>query len=273
LDEAAAFDESAPWRPPNWFDQVEVALLQTTDAVNIGGVVRAMANTGFTRLRLVDPAPYDPWDVVGVAHYTQHIVQAATVFADLRTAVADAHLVVGLTGKHYREKRNATPFRAALDEVQQRAQSGSRVILLFGREDTGLSNEALDRCHLVTTIPTNPAYPSLNLAQAALLTLYTLFQRGEGDQQVLRVPRRNGPPASSALLEDFFADLERALEAIDFLKKRPRPSTLRSLRGIFYRAALDTREASLLRAAVIEVRHYLHRHGLLDEVGPVGRQP
>jgi TrmH family RNA methyltransferase len=252
---------------------VEVALLQTTDAVNIGGVVRAMANTGFTRLRLVDPAPYDPWDVVGVAHYTQHIVQAASVFTDLDTAVADAHLVVGLTGKHHREKRNATPFHEALGEVERRALDGSRVVVLFGREDTGLSNAALDRCHLVTTIPTNPAYPSLNLAQAALLTLYGLFQRGQGVQQALRPPRRAAPPAPSALLDDFFADLERGLEAIGFLNTRPRPSTMRSLRGVFFRAGLDAREVSLLRAAVIEIRNYLHSRGLLDEVGPIGRKP
>jgi tRNA/rRNA methyltransferase len=127
----------------------------------------------------------------------------------------------------------------------------------------------LDYCHAVTTIPTNPGYPSLNLAQAALLFLYQLFGRAGGQEQAMRPPRRPAPPAPAALLEDLFADLERALAAIGFLKIA-RPSTMRSLRVALFRARLDTREASLMRAMALEVRHFLHRHGLLAEIGPMG---
>src|SRR5207244_2954231 len=114
---------------------------------------------------------------------------------------------------------------------------------------------------------------SLNLAQAVLLVLYQLFERAGGQQQYYRPPRRQAPPAPSRLLEDLFADLERALDAIEFLKNRRRTSILRSLRVALFRARLDTREASLLRALVIEVRRYLHRKGVLSEVGPVGAPP
>src|ERR687886_568535 len=87
-------------------------------------------------------------------------------------------------------------------------------------------------------------------------------------------PRRRAPPAPSALLEDLFADLEYALEAVEFLGQRSRTHTMRSLRVALYRARLDVREASLLRAIMIEVRRYLRRKGLLAEVGPVGaRRP
>ena len=133
-----------------------------------------------------------------------------------------------------------------------------------------MSNAMLDACHAVTTIPTNPAYPSLNLAQAALLVLYQLFQRAGGEQQSYRPPRRQAPAASSGLLEDLFADLERALDAIEFLQDRPRTSVLRSLRVALFRARLNAREAALLRAIAIEVRRYLRRKGLLAQVGPVG---
>jgi tRNA C32,U32 (ribose-2'-O)-methylase TrmJ len=128
----------------------------------------------------------------------------------------------------------------------------------------------LDACHAVTTIPTNPGYPSLNLAQAALLVLYQLFQRAGGEEQRYRPPRKVAAAASSALLEDLFADLERALDAIEFLHSRSRTSALRSLRVALYRARLDVREASLLRAVFIEVRKYLRRKGVIAEVGPVG---
>ena len=248
-------------------------LVETTDPVNVGGVVRAMANNGFLRLRLVSPVSFDPWQVVGVAHYTQHILEAAQRSDTLTHAVADSHFVLGLTGRHHRVERNALAFRAAIEQVMDVARQGQEVAVVFGREDWGMSNAMLDACHAVTTIPTNPAYPSLNLTQAVLLVLYQLFQRAGGQQQSYRPPRRQAPPASSGLLEDLFADLERALDAIEFLGDRPRTSILRSLRVALFRARLDAREASLLRAIAIEVRRYLHRKGLLSDVGPVGARP
>lgn len=273
LDESLAFLASEQtWRPPDWFAQIALVLVETTDPVNVGGVVRAMANTGFQRLRLVNPAAVvpDAWHVIGIAHYTQHIVESTQVFPNLLAGVSDAQFVLGLTGKHYRVQRNALPLGSALARVAQAAQAGQTVALVFGREDIGLTNAQLDVCQAVTTIPTDPAYSSLNLAQAALLVLYLLFLRAGGDQQPLRPPRKSAPPASVALLADLFADLERALDAIDFLHSRSRVSTMRSLRSALYRARLDVREASLLRAVAIEVRRYLHRRGLLAEVGPVG---
>jgi TrmH family RNA methyltransferase len=269
-DEALAFAADPAWTPPEWFGRVHVVLFEPTDPVNIGVVLRAMGNTGFSRLRLVNPTPFDPWNVIGVAHYTQHIVQSARIYQALPEAVADASLVIGLTGKHHRVERNALPLHQAVTLLAEAAQRDEQVAVIFGREDWGLSNTMLDACHFVTTIPTNPAYPSLNLAQAALLVLYEVFLRSGGDQQAFRPPRRAAPPASSALYEDMFADLARALDAIDFLKSRPRTSTLRSLRVLLFRARLSVREASLLRAMAMEIRHYLRRNGLLRDIGEVG---
>jgi TrmH family RNA methyltransferase len=270
-DEALAFEASdTTWRPPEWFSRVEVVLVEPTDPVNIGGVVRAMANAGFLRLRLVRPVGFDAWHVGGVAHYTQHIIQATGVYESLLEAVADRQLVLGLTGRHHRAARNALAYDAAMDTVASAAVAGQAVALVFGREDSGLSNEMLDSCHAVTTIPTNPGYPSLNLAQATLLTLYQLFQRANGQQQTYRPPRRTSPPAPAVLLEDLFADLERGLQAIEFFGGRSRVSTMRSLRVALYRARLDVREASLMRATWIEVRKFLRRKGVIDNVGQVG---
>jgi TrmH family RNA methyltransferase len=270
-DESLAFVASdETWRAPDWFSRIAVVLVEPTDPVNIGGVVRAMANCGFLELRLVNPVGFDPWHVGGIAHYTQHIVEATREYDSLPAAVADRQLVVGLTGRHHRAERNALPFQTAIDQVAEAARAGQQVAVVFGREDWGLSNTMLDACHAVTTIPTNPAYPSLNLAQAALLVLYRLFSHAAGQQQTYRPARKSAPQAESGLLEDLFADLERALEAIEFLKVRSRPNVMRSLRVALYRARLDVREASLLRAIAIEVRRFLHRKGVLPEVGPVG---
>jgi len=273
-DEALAFVASdQTWQAPEWFERLAVVLVEPTDPVNIGGVVRAMANTGFLKLRLVQPVAFDARKIIGVAHYTQHIVAATQHFDSLHDAVSDRHLVIGLTGRHQRVERNALPLSEAVGRIVEAATRGQHVAIVMGREDYGLSNVALDACHMVTTIPTNPAYPSLNLAQATLLVLYQLFQRADGEAQAYRPPRHAAPPAASGLLEDLFADLERALDAIEFLKGRSRTHALRSLRVALYRARLNVREASLLRAVVIEVRRFLRYKGVLAEVGPIGAGP
>ena len=268
-DEALAFDSA--WLPPEWFAAVSVVLVRPADAVNIGTATRAMANTGFSSMRLVEPGPHDPWDIIGVAHYTQHIVEATRTFATVKEAVADAHLVIGLTGKHHRDQRNPTPFAEALDMVAEVAQAGERVALVFGTEDMGLSNEDLDLCQRVTTVPTNPAYPSLNLAQAVLLTLHPLFMRSGGGDQPIRGRRRAAPLATSDTLQDLLADLERALEAMNFFKDRSRTGTIRSLQAVLYRSAVDDREAALIRSAILQLRRLLVRNGLSQSMGPVGR--
>jgi TrmH family RNA methyltransferase len=260
------------WRAPDWFERINVVLVEPTDVVNIGGVVRVMANTGFSRLRLVKPVEFETWDVIGVAHYTQHIVEQAPIAQSLSEAISDAHFVLALTGKHQSAKRTLLPMDVALDQVVSAAQAGQTVALLFGPEDTGFTNRMLDEAHALTTIPTNPAYPSLNLAQAALLVLYQLFLASGGGKQRLRPPARKTAPADTALLEDLFTDLERLLEAIGFLRYRSPVATMRSLRVALTRARLDRREAGLLRAIFIEVRKFLVRRGALEAVGQVGRQ-
>ncbi len=270
-DEALAFVASdETWRPPAWFENVCVVLDEPTDPVNIGGVVRVMANTGFLDLRLVRPTGFDAWHVGGIAHYTQHIAEATSISESLPAAVGDRQFVLAFTGKHHRVERNALSFSDAIDTVTTAAQAGQRIALVFGREDWGLSNEMLDACHAVTTIPTNPAYPSLNLAQAALLVLYQLFQRSGGEQQTYRPPRKLARIATSEQLDDLFADIERAIDAIQFFHSRSRTSVMRSLRVALYRARLDAREAALVRAVFIEVRKFLKRRGVIAEVGPVG---
>ena len=198
-DEALAFVASdETWQAPPWFERLAIVLVEPTDPVNIGGVIRAMANTGFLNLRLVSPVGFDPRKVIGVAHYTQHIVEATQQFDSLPAAVADRHLVIGLTGRHQRVERNALPLQDVMQRVVEAATSGQHVAIVLGREDFGLSNAALDACHVVTTIPTNPAYPSLNLAQATLLVLYQLFQRAGGEDQAYRPARHAAPPRRRA---------------------------------------------------------------------------
>ncbi len=257
----------------NPLDRVVIVLWQTQNIVNIAGAVRAMKNFGLRRLRLVAPAEWDPWRIEGIAHDTRDVVAATEIHSDLGSALADCSFTLALTARGRRAKRTVARPRDIAPEILRHAvelEEGTSVGILFGREDHGLPNGALDLCHRAVTIPTSPEHPSLNLAQAVLLVAYELWMEQAGTNQPFKVPRRHAPPATVELLEQMFADSERALWAIDFFKSRQTASVMRTLRAVGHRADLDQREAGFLRAIAIEV---IKQVGRLGQGVTTGDQP
>lgn len=236
-------------------DAVRVVLYEPQDPVNIAATVRAMKNMGVTRLRLVRPVEYDPWRLEGIAHDTADIIAAIEHFATLEEAVADCVAVAGFSARRRAAKWRITTPKEAARELLER---DGPVALLFGREDHGLPNDALDMCHAVVTIPTT-GHASLNLAQAVLLAAYELHLRASDATRDLPPPRKQAPPPTAGHYELMFADAEKALEAIDFFKTRNHEHIMRSVRTLVFRAAPDARELDLLRAMAIEVLRALAR--------------
>jgi TrmH family RNA methyltransferase len=241
-------------------DAVCVVLLEPQDPINIGAVVRVMKNMGVRDLRLVNPVEYDPNRIEKVAHHTRDLVERIRHFDSLDAALADCVWVAGFSGRRRAARWPRTEPRAAAVAALERAEEGT-VALLFGREDDGLSAEALDRTHTVVTIPTTE-HASLNLAQAVLVGLYELHlaagdatrQRHGGNR-----PRKDAPPPSGEEWELFFGDTQRALEAIDFLKTRNPEHVMRSIRSLLFRADPNSRELTLVRAIFIEILRTLER--------------
>lgn len=244
-------------------DGIVVVLWQTQDYVNIAGTIRAMKNFGLGRLRLIQPELWDPWRVEGIAHGTEDVVARTEIHDSLLSALGDCSYVVGMTARARRAKRAVARPRALAPELLERAaaavagQAGP-VAILYGREDHGLDNEALDLCHRTCIIPTSE-HSSLNLAQAVLVMAYELWMVAEGREQSFRPPRREVEPAPVELLERLFADAERALWTVDFFKSRQTESVMRTYRELIRRADPDAREAGFLRAMAIEVVKYVGR--------------
>jgi TrmH family RNA methyltransferase len=236
---------------------VNVVLFEPQDPINIAAAIRAMKNMGVSNLRLVRPVAYDPYRLIGVAHDTQDIIDQIQHYDTLDDALDDCVRVAGFTARRRAAKREVvTPAFAATDLIGF-AEKGP-VAILFGREDKGLPNEGLDRAHLVVTIPTT-GYASLNLAQAVLIALYELHLASGDATRELAPPRHAIDPPTSGQYELLFADGTRALEAIAFLKTRSPEHVMRTLRSIAFRASLDAREVSLLRAMAIEVMRTIER--------------
>jgi TrmH family RNA methyltransferase len=231
---------------------VTVVLHEPQQLANIAHVVRAMKNFGVRDLRLVAPAEYDAYRIEGIAHRSADVLGRVRLFDRLDDALADCVLVVACSARERTAKHTVQRPREAAPQLLAHAKEGP-VALLFGREDKGLDNAALDRAHWIVTIPSEPDYPSLNLAHAVTLMLYEVALARGAESHPLKPPRRQAPPAPAALLEQLFADAERALDAVDFFRTRERELVMRTVREVVHRALLDQREAKLVRAMTIEV--------------------
>jgi TrmH family RNA methyltransferase len=236
-----------------------VVLVEPQDPVNIAATVRAMKNMGAGDLRLVRPVEYEAHRLEGIAHGTRDLIDTIRHYDSFEEAVAGCVRVAAFTARRRAAKWRVIGPRAAAVELLDATTDGE-VAIVFGREDSGLPNDVLDRAHAHVIIPTTD-HASLNLAQAVLIGLYELHLAAGDATRVIPPPRKDAPPATEAQLEQYFGDAERALTAIEFFKTRQREHIMRTLRSLTLRAAPDARELSLIRAMALEVVRYLERTG------------
>ena len=237
--------------------RVVVVLYEPQNSVNIGATIRAMKNMGVGALRLVRPKEFDANRIETVAHDTGDIVHDTVQMDTLEEALADCVRVAGFTRRRRAARRALVDARAAALDLLDHAGAG-RVAMLFGREDHGLPNEALDQAHLVVTIPTTE-HASLNLAQAVLIALYELHLTAADATRELGPPKHSAPPATKDQFERLFADSHTALAALDFFRTRNAEHVMRTVRSIAYRADPDSREITLFRSMALEILRTIKR--------------
>ena len=243
--------------PHSILDNVAVVLYESQDSINIGGVVRSMKNMGVSDLRLIRPCQYDPNRIEQVAHDTRDIVEKIRHFDTIDGALEDCVYVVGYSGRRQAARwARHTPRSSAVDLLEH-AQVG-KVAIMFGREDHGLPNEALDRAHAICTIPTTEHF-SLNVAQACLLGLYEMHLLAGDVTKKIPSPRHAAGAPIKAQVERTFADLGAALNAIAYFKTRNEELIMRAFRSMLFRASPDSRELLMVRTASIEVLRTIER--------------
>ena len=252
---------------PAILSNVVVILYEPKDPINIGTTLRAMKNMGLSHLRVVEPAASDAWRINLSVPRSAEDVKAIQRIPSLEAALRDVTYTVGLTARIRKANYAIMQPREACPILLERAAQG-QIALLFGREDSGLPNSALTLCDAYITIPTNPDYSSLNLAQAVLLMTYELFLAAQEQPPVLAEARYEFPPADHGQLEAMYQQIESALWGIEFIKSQTSRGIMRSLRNIFSRAALDEREARIFRGLFREIIEFLRRKGIEPEKPP-----
>jgi tRNA/rRNA methyltransferase len=227
-----------------------VILSQPQLAENIGAVARVMANFGLVDLRLV--APRDGWPqerAWASASGANWPLDGAKVFATLEDACADLQRLYATTARPREVQLPIITPREAAGQLHQAVDEGLATGLLFGGERAGLETQDIALCQAIVTIPIDPRFRSLNLAQAVAINAYE-WRTAEADRPPPAF-REGPPPADQAMLAGLYGHLEGELEAAGFFHPpEKRPSMTRNLRAIFARALLNDQEVRTLRGVV-----------------------
>ena len=220
-------------------NNIRVVLVRPRGAANVGAVARAMKNMGLRDLVLVHPALMKSFWAKAMAAHAEDVLHSVRRCNSIGDAVADCGLVVGTTcrGGLYREAAEAP--RIAAPRVVAAAAT-NRVALVFGPEDHGLSNEDLKACQQLIAIPADPAYPSLNLAQAVMVCCYELRLAMAGEPQATRELAR------AEQVDRMFEKLRAALRSIGFLHPDNPDHIMFAFRRILGRAELEARDVQIL---------------------------
>lgn len=228
-----------------------IVLLNTSHPGNIGAAARAMKTMGLGALWLVNPKQFPHADATARASGADDILAHATVCTHLQEALGDCNLVVGASA---RPRSIPCPVLTPRECARLVDEPGdkSRVAVLFGCEQSGLSNAEMDRCHYLVQIPSNPDYGSLNLAAAVQVIGYEFYVRHVEAHTAVAMPEHI--PVSADEMERFYAHLEETLVALEFLDPENPRQLMRRLRRLYNRARPDENEINILRGILTAAR-------------------
>ena len=230
-------------------DGPAVVLVNPQLGENIGAAARAMANFGLADLRLVDPRDGWPNDAATAnAAKATHVIEAARVFATLEDAVADLDFVLATTARQRGMLKPVRGPREAALDLRARYARKHRTGILFGRERWGLESGEILLADEIVTFPVNPAYASLNIAQAVLLIAYEWMAAAAAP---LPIGQPDTRPATKRDMIGLYDHLERALdEAGYFFPESKRGRLVENVRVIFQKADLSEQEVHALRGMI-----------------------
>jgi len=233
-------------------NQIRIVLVNTSHPGNIGSVARAMKTMGLSDLYLVAPQEFPHQKAYEMAVSASDVLDEATVVGSLDEAVSDCRYVVGTSARtRVIPWPKLTPRELANNLKQETATH--QVAILFGCEQSGLSNDELERCHAHVEIPANPVYSSLNLAQAVQIIAYECYVASL-DRSLIE-PTLGYRLASADEMEKFFTHLQEVMVRVDFLKPNQPRKLMTRLRRLFLRARVDENEMNILRGILTAVEH------------------
>lgn len=228
--------------------RIRIVLVNTSHPGNIGATARAMKNMGLSSLYLVEPKEHPTLEAYRRSVGAIDVLDNAVLVKDLNQAVSGCVWVAGTSARLRTIEWPIFEPRECVQQCIDHLEQGE-IAIVFGRENSGLTNEEMEKCNALLHIPTNPDYSSLNLAAAVQVVCYE-FRLGLIRQKTLKSKsskHRQDALASSDQLEGMYQHLHEALTAIDFFGTNNPEVVMRRLKGLFNRASTTQREAKIVR--------------------------
>jgi tRNA (cytidine32/uridine32-2'-O)-methyltransferase len=231
---------------------IDILLSHTTHAGNIGATARAMKTMGMSRLVLLNPKNFPSAEATVRASRADDILEMARVVTSLDEGLSDRQLVIGTSA---RQRRHDAPLLTPKQLAEKISENpGQRVSIVFGTENSGLTNEELSRCHYQVFIPANPEYSSLNLASAVQLIAYELRMKSLESEEQGGLPIKPHEVVTAELMEGFFVQLLDTMTLTGYLNPdQPKQLELR-IRRLFNRLQPDSSEYQILRGFLTSIQ-------------------
>ncbi|BCL75381.1 tRNA (cytidine/uridine-2'-O-)-methyltransferase TrmJ [Jeongeupia sp. HS-3] len=243
-------------------ERFRVVLSHTSHPGNIGSTARAMKTMGLTRLYLVNPKEFPSEVAVALASNAHDLLDSAIIVDSMEKALEGTTLQVAMTARRRELAQPLQTPRQLVPELVNEARHGGEIALVFGTEMSGLTIDEVQLCNRRVTIPTNPDYSSLNLAQAVQVLCYELRATLLDDVSHLE-ERRNY--ASHEYIELFYKHLEETLTTIGFLKPKAPKRLMPRLRRMYQRIDLEQEEVDILRGILRATLEYKHKSPPKDD--------
>lgn len=242
-------------------DNIKIVMVSTNHPGNIGAAARALKNMALSQLVLVSPKEFPSAKANWRAAGAQDVMAQVEVVDTLDEAIADCALVVGTSARGRRIPWPMLTPRECGDRVIAESEA-HKIAIVFGREDRGLTNEELQKCHYHVHIPSNPDYSSLNIAAAIQVLCYEIrvSYLAKADGKALHYEDWDVPRAPQEALEHYFAHLEETLAKLNFLDPDNPRQTVTRLRRLYQRLRLDEMELSILRGMLTSIQNYIQHH-------------
>jgi tRNA/rRNA methyltransferase len=245
-----------------------VILVEPQLGDNIGTTARAMANFGLSRLRLIKPR--DGWPnprAYVAASGADRILDEAVLYDTVEAAIADCTYVLATTARAHDQAKPVLAPEEAARVMAPRIAAGEAVGVVFGRERYGLENTEVALTDAIVTYPVNPAFASLNLAQAVLVIAYEWFKLVTGGVLPFAMPQKSDPATKEQLFA-FFENVERELDRVEFFRPAEKHETMMiNLRNIFHRMQPTRQDIQTLSGVIMSIaegRKGPARGGVLD---------
>lgn len=226
-------------------NRISIILCETSHPGNIGSVARAMKNMGLSDLRLVAPLQFPHPKAVELASGADDLLASSHVFETLEEALADRQWLYGTSARQRVHSWPQVSVKEALPQIMEALLNEQTVGVLFGPERTGLSNEALQRCDFHLTIPSNPLYPSLNLAQAVQILSYEIYQTAEEAHSIKSADFAEKATASE--VAGLVEHCKKVAQSLGFMDPKHPKKLMPRLQRLIAKSQLEKEEINILR--------------------------